>query len=119
MDALALFASRGPFGPTDVWCVCGLFVLGPFVLQAVALRSLLGSEPLPLWLLVPALGVGGWIGYLLVFISWPHNMRGVWMVWWLAAVAGVGLLPVVLVREGGRRDWFRPRRRPRRRDDVY
>ena len=114
----ALFASFGPSGATPEVCVvCGLFVLGPFYLLAVAARSFLGSEPAPLVLLVPALGIGGWIGYLLWLAGWPHHIGGVWVVWWLAAVAGVGLLPLVLVREGGRRNWFRPTRRPRRRDD--
>lgn len=115
--ALALFASHS--GPTPLGCglLCGL-ALAPFLLLAITARSLLSSEPLPLALL--ALGVlgGCGVGYVLFLAGVPRPVSGPWRAWWLAAVAGSGLQAVVLVREAGRRNWFRPTRRPRRRADL-
>lgn len=118
MHALALFASHS--GPTPLGCglVCGL-AFAPCFLLAIAARSLLSSEPLPLVLL--ALGVlgGCGVGYILLHEGMPRKpMSGPWVAWSLAALVGGGLQPIVLIREAGRRNWFRPPRRPRRRHDF-
>ncbi len=105
--ALALFASRGPFGPTYVTCLLlPLFLLGPFILLAVTARSLLSNEPTSRWLIaVAVLGAAG-AGWFLWAEGFERPVSGFWAAWRFAAGGAVLLLPVVLLREAGKRGWF-------------
>jgi hypothetical protein len=107
MPTLALFASRGPFGPTYAGCLLlPLLLLGPFALLAAVARSLLSAEPLPRWLLALAvLGAAG-VGYVVWREGLDHKVSGFWLVWRWAGVGAAALVPAVLVREGRKRDWF-------------
>lgn len=110
-DAFVLFASQGPFGPTYLTCLLlPLFLAAPFVLLAIIARSLLGSTPLPLWLL--AVVVLGGVGASAIYWNggFSQKLSGFWTAW-LSAAAAAGLLsPLVLLREGGKRGWFDRRR---------
>jgi hypothetical protein len=108
--AFTLLASQGPFGPTYLTCVLlPLFLLAPFALLAVAARSLLSNEPLPRWLLAAAvLGAAG-AGWFLWAEGFRGRVSGFWAAWRLAGAGAVLVLPVVLLREAGKRGWFRGR----------
>src|SRR5262249_27771533 len=91
------------------------FILGPFVLIALAARSLLGPNPLPTWLLgLTVLGMA-WYGYMLWPFRLPDHEKGFWLFLWFAMVLAVFLLPAVVVREGIKREWFRGLQRNRKR----
>jgi len=101
---LALFASRGPFGPTPLGCaLVPVILFGPVALLVIAARSLLGASPLRAWQL--ALLVVGTV-ILAVFV-WPipfaADKKGFENVWLTTAWAAVLLTPAALVREGLKR----------------
>jgi drug/metabolite transporter (DMT)-like permease len=102
----ALFASRGPFGPTYLTCLLlPVVLLGPFVLLAVAARSLLSAEPLARWVLaVAAVGAGG-LGFVLWQEGLTRNVSGFWAAWRVAGGVAVLLTPAVFVREAVKRGW--------------
>src|SRR6516225_8865667 len=82
-NSLIVFASHGPFGPTTASCLLmPVLILGPFVLLAIAARSLLGADPLSGWLLgLMFLGDGG-----LAYLVWPAEIfggssSGFWGLW--------------------------------------
>ena len=112
--SVVLIASTGPFGPTLTSVALLLLVLvGPFLLLAIAARSLLGADPVPVWLLVlMALGAVG-----AAFLLWPARITdrwtGFWGVWRIASIASLVLLPVVAFMEAGKRDFFRRPDRPK------
>lgn len=100
---MVVFASTGPFGPTAETCLLlPVLLVGPFVLLALTLRSLLVAEPLARRTVV--LMVAG--AAALVYFYWPLDMNrgrpGFWTGWRVAAVAATGMVAVVLVREAAK-----------------
>lgn len=108
MISLALFASRGPFGPTYLTCLLLPFLLfGPFLLIALVARSLLNNDPIPRWLLVAmVLGAAG-AGYVFWREGFARNVSGVWVAWQLAIVGSALLTPVVVTVEALKRGWLK------------
>ena len=107
-SSVVVIASNGPFGPTltGVLMLLALLVM-PFVLAAIAARSLFGSDPISWWLVAIL-----WSGALTsAYILWEFRMdrhwSGFWGVWRMFGIAAVMLSPVVLFMEAGKRDFFR------------
>src|SRR2546430_2071439 len=89
-------------------------IVGPFVLLALAARSLLDDDPLSGWLLgLMVVGTAG-AAYLLWPVEFPRG-SSFWTVWWVASLGTFLLLPAVLLREGFKRNWFRAVGRRKRR----
>jgi len=106
--SLLVVASNGPFGPTvDGVLILLLLLAAPFVLAAIAARSLLGADPIPWWL----------VGILLIgtaavaFTLWETRRDWHWSGFWgflrILCVADVAIFPIVLFMESGKRDFFR------------
>ncbi|MBN9520980.1 hypothetical protein J0H58_21070 [bacterium] len=106
MITLALFASRGPLGPTYLTCtLLLLFLLWPLIVLAIAARSLLSNEPVarrPLAVVV--LGATG-VGFLIWQEGFARNVSGVWVAWQLAIVGSALLTPVIV--EALKRGWVK------------
>ena len=112
-SSLVVIASTGPYFPTLTGVLLLLLVIvGPFLLVGIAARSLLGADPVSMWLLgfmvLGAIGTG--------ILVWPGHISdgwtGFWGKWRIAGVAAIVLLPVVLLMEAGKRDFFRRPDRP-------
>ena len=108
ITGLAVFASNGPFGPTADTCVLlPCLLLGPFVLLALSIRSLLVAEPLSRG----ALGLMVIGTAALSYFLWPLDADrvrpGFWTAWRIIGVVVALSLTVVLVREGAKRGWVR------------
>lgn len=108
---MIVFASQGPFGPTYLTCLLlPLFLAAPFALLAITARSLLGSTPLSLWLLAVAVMGAVGVGAFFWTEGFSGTMSGFWAAWRFAALGAALLSPLVLLREAGKRGWFRGRR---------
>lgn len=111
MTTPALFASRGPFGPTYLTCLLlPVLLLGPFALVAAVARSLLSNDPLPRWLLAVLVAGAAGAGYFFWREGFARHVSGVWVAWQLAIAGSALLTPAVVVVETLKRGWLR---RPR------
>jgi hypothetical protein len=108
-------ASTGPFGPTVGGCLLLMVMIpAPFVLIALAARSLLRPMPISLPVMALLIAATGYLAYLLWPFHFPRHEKTFWLIWWLAGCLSVMVLPAVLVREGFKRGWLRGRRRSKR-----
>lgn len=113
--ATALLASQGPFGPTWSCLLIPVFMAGPFFAVVVLAWFLLRAEQMPYWLFGLVAAVVGWLVYLLWPLTVLPDTRGFLLVWWLASVLSMLLLPVAVFRECVKRNWFRKAGRRKRR----
>jgi hypothetical protein len=97
---------------SDSWAclLMPVWMLGPYVSFAFFAFYLLRSESMPRWLMA-ILTVC--IAYALRCF-WPpqlppqsSSIYGLIIAWWISVIGSVVLFPLVLVREGLKRGWFR------------
>ncbi len=105
---LAVLASTGPFGPTAETCLLlPVLLVGPFVLLALTLRSVLMAEPLSRRTVV-LMVVGAAV---LSYFYWPLDMNrgrpGFWTAWRVAAVAVTVMVVIMFVREAAKHRRYR------------
>lgn len=107
-----LFAATEALGLTPVECLlllAGAFwPLVPFLLAA---RSVLSPEPVSRLALAVTVAGSALLAYFILPVS-PSG-KALLAAWWYAGLAAILLTPLVVLREGRKRGWFRrARKRP-------
>ena len=115
MESSFVIASTGPYFPTLTGALLLLLIIaGPFLLVGIVARSLVGSDPVSVWLL--GLMVLGGVGTAI--LVWPGHIAigwtGFWGKWRIAGVVALLLIPAALFMEAGKRDFLRRPDRPKK-----
>ena len=102
-----IILSQAQFGPSTLsFVLLPLLLGGPFVFVALTLLAIFRGDPLPIWLLAALVLGNVALAYFIWTVSPWRGMSPFWLAWWFAGVASEVLLPIVVILEGSKRNWF-------------